>query len=67
MVASLTLMAFQASAAVVGASGHAMAASSADVKANLKSLGRLNPLAFSQDWSVNALSILLMLKTLKLV
>jgi len=44
-----------------------MAASSADVKANLKSLGRLNPLAFSQDWSVNALSILLMLKTLKLV
>ena len=67
MVASLTLMGFQASAAVVGASGHAMAASSADVKANLKSLGRLNPLAFSQDWSVNALSILLMLKTLKLV
>ena len=67
MVASLTLIAFQASAAVLGASGHAMAASSADLKANLKSLGRLNPLAFSQNWSVNALSILLMLKTLKQV
>ena len=61
-MASLKLMSFQASAAVAGASGHAMAASSADVKANLKSLGRLNPLAFSQDWSVNALSVVLMLK-----
>ena len=61
-VASLKLMSFQASAAVGGASGHAMAASFADVKANLKSLGRLNPLAFSQDWSVNALSVTLMLK-----
>jgi len=61
-VASLKLMSSQASAAVLGALGHAMAASFADVKANLKSLGRLNPLASSQDWSVNALSVTLMLK-----
>ena len=64
---ALTLIAFQASAAAVGASGHALAASIADVKANLKSLGMPNPLAFSQDWSVNALSIPLMSKTPKLV
>ena len=45
---SLLLIAFQASAAATGASGHALAASMSEVKANLKSRGTFNPLAFSQ-------------------
>ena len=57
---ALLLIALQASAAAMGASGHALAASCSEVKANLKSRGMLNPLAFSQSRSFNSLSALLM-------
>ena len=57
---ALLLIAFQASAAAVGASEHALAASCSDVKANLKSRGMLIPLASSQPRSVNSSSALLM-------
>ena len=56
----LLLIAFQASAAAMGASGHALAASCSEVKANLKSRGTLSPLAFSQSRSFDSLSVLLM-------
>ena len=52
---SLQLMAFQASAAAMGASGHALAASTSEVKANLKSRGTFNPLAFSQSRNFDSL------------
>ena len=57
---ALLPIALQASAAAMGASGHALAASCSGVKANLKSRGMLNPLAFSQPKSVNSLSASLM-------
>ena len=57
---ALLLIALQASAAAMGASEHALAASCSDVEANLKSRGMLNPLAFSQPRSVNSLTASLM-------
>ena len=49
-------MLFQASAATDGASGHALAAFCAEVKANLKSLGMRSPLASSHDWNLDSSS-----------
>ena len=46
---SLWLMAFQASAVAIGASGHALAAPTGEVNANLKSCGTFSPLASSHN------------------
>ena len=53
---SLWVMLLQVSAATDGASGHALAAFCAEVKANLKSLGIRSSLASSHDWNFDSSS-----------